>query len=184
MKKIYSSLLLIALVIASVSLSAYALFSSTANVSGLTFSTGSANLQISTDASTWSSSVSLPSLYENITPDFTSTQNIYLKNVSLSDFGLNVFTQLIDSSPDENEAAWSVIGSKIIVSFQKLVDLSWNDIASGSLLEWRDDGFNFGSLPHNSSQDYRMQVSLSGIDNADAGQILSGLSFNFVGTQE
>lgn len=175
---------MIALVIASVSLSAYALFSSTANVSGLTFSTGSANLQISTDASIWSSSVSLPSLYENMTPDFTSTQNIYLKNVSLSDIGLNVYTQLIDSSPATNEAAWNIIGSKIIVSFQKLVDSNWTDLASGSLLEWRDTGFNFDSLALNSSQEYRMLVSLSGIDNADAGQVLSNLSFNFVGTQE
>ena len=63
MKKILSSFLLIALVIASVSLSAYALFTSTANIGGLTFSTGSADLQISTDALTWSNSVNLPSLY-------------------------------------------------------------------------------------------------------------------------
>lgn len=184
MKKIISSFLLIALVIASVSLSAYALFSSTANVSGLTFSTGSANLQISTDALTWSSSVSLPSLYTNMTPDFTSSQSIYLKNVSLSDIGLNVHTQLIDSSATTNGVAWDTIGDKIIVSFQKSVDSTWTDLVSGSLLEWRDNGFSFDTLALNSSQYYRMIVSLIGIENADAGQVLSGLSFNFVGTQE
>lgn len=184
MKKIFSSFLLIALVIASVSLSAYALFTSTANIGGLTFSTGSADLQISTNGSTYSSSVVLPSLYENMTPDFTSSQDLYLKNISQSNIGLSIFTQLIDSSPTTNETAWGVIGSKIIVSFQKLVDTTWTDIASGSLSQWKDTGFALDSLALNSSQNYRMQVTLSGIENTDASQILSNLSFNFTGTQQ
>jgi hypothetical protein len=184
MKKVFSSFLLIALVIASVSLSAYALFSSTANVSGLTFSTGSADLQISTDGSSWSNSVSLPSLYENMAPGFTSSQSIYLKNVSLSNINLDVFTRLVDSSPTANEAAWDIIGHKIIVSFQKLVDSTWTDIALGSLSQWKDTGFTLDSLAVNSPQNYRMLVSLSGIENADASQVLSDLSFNFVGTQQ
>ena len=184
MKKIFSSFLLIALVIASVSLSAYALFSSTANVGGLTFSTGSANLQISSDGTNWASSVSLLSLYENMSPGSTSTQNIYLKNVSLSDIGLNIYTQLVDSSPTTNVTAWGVIGSKIIVSFQKLVDSSWTNLVSGTLSQWKETGFNFDNLAKNNQGDYRMLVSLSGVENADAGKILSGLSFNFTGTQE
>lgn len=184
MKKIFSSFLLIALVIASVSLSAYALFSSTANISGLTFSTGSADLQISTTDSNWSNTVSLPPLYENMAPGFTSTQNIFLKNVSLSDINLNVYTQLIDSSPTANGAVWDIIGEKIIVTFQKLVDSTWTDIASGPLLQWRDSGFNFDTLSRNISQNYRMQVSLNGIENEDSSQVLSDLSFNFTGTQE
>jgi len=185
MKKIFSSFLLIALVVAGVSLSAYALFSSTANIGGLTFSTGSADLQISTDGSTWSNSVSLLPLYENMAPNFTSdSQNIYLKNVSLSDIGLNVYTQLVDSSPTANGAVWDIIGEKVIVSFQKLVDSNWTDIASGSLLQWRDSGFNFDTLALDSSHNYRMLVNLSGVENTDAGQVLSDLSFNFTGTQQ
>ena len=184
MKKIFSSFLLIALVVASVSLSAYALFTSTANIGGLTFSTGSADLQISTDALTWSNSVNLPSLYENMTPDFSSSQDLYLKNISQSNIGLSIFTQLIDSSPTANESAWGVIGGKINLSFQKFVDSTWTNIASGSLSQWKDTGFALDSLAFNSSQNYRMLVSLSGIENTDASQILSGLSFNFTGTQE
>lgn len=184
MKKIFSSFLLIALVIASVSLSAYALFTSTANIGGLTFSTGNADLQISTDALTWSNSVNLPSLYENMTPDFSSSQDLYLKNISQSNIGLSIFTQLIDSSPTANESAWGVIGGKINLSFQKLVDSSWTDIASGSLSQWKDTGFAFDSLAIDSTRNYRMQVTLSGIENEDAGQVLSDLSFNFTGTQE
>lgn len=185
MKKVFSSLFLIALVVASVSLSAYALFSSTANIGGLTFSTGSADLQISTDGSNWSNSISLLPLYENMAPNFTSdSQNIYLKNISLSDIGLNIYTQLIDSSPTANGAVWDIIGEKITISFQKLVDSTWTDLASGSLLQWRDSGFNFDNLALGSSQNYRMQVTLSGIENEDAGQILTDLSFNFTGTQQ
>ena len=185
MKKVFSSFLLIALIIVSVSFSAYALFSSTVNVGGLTFSTGNADLQISTDGTSWSNSISLLPLYENMAPNFTSdSQNIYLKNVSLSDIGLSVYTQLIDSSPTANGAVWDIIGEKIIVSFQKFVDLDWADLASGSLLQWRDSGFNFDTLALDSTQNYRMQVSLVGIENEDSSQILSDLSFNFTGTQQ
>jgi len=184
MKKIFSSFLLIALLVTSVSLSAYALFSSTANIGGLTFSTGNADLQISADGSTWSNSVNLLPLYENMTPDFTSTQDLYLKNISLSDISLNVYTQLVDSSPVANESAWNTIGEKVIVSFQKLVDSDWTNLVSGSLLQWRDAGFNFDNLAINTKGDYRMLVNLIGVENTDAGQVLSGLSFNFTGTQE
>ncbi len=185
MKKVFSSFLLIALIIASVSLSAYALFTSTANIGGLTFSTGNANLQISSNGSTWSSSISLPSLYKNMAPNFTSdAQNIYLKNVSLSNIGLSIFTQLVDSSPIANQTAWGAIGGKINLSFQKLVDSTWTNIASGTLSQWKNTGFALDSLAIGSTQNYRMLVSLSGVENADAGQVLSNLSFNFTGTQQ
>lgn len=183
MKKIFPSLLLIALVVVSVTASAFALFSSTARVNGLTFSTGNADLQISTDASTWSTTVSLPSLYENMAPGFTSSQDLYLKNVSQSNIGLGIFTKLVDSSPTANQTAWGVIGSKINVSFQKLVGSTWTDIASGTLSNWKDTGFALDSLAFNNSQNYRLLVSLNGVENSDASQSLSGLSFQFVGTQ-
>jgi len=183
MKKIFPSLLLIALVVVSVTASALALFSSTAHVNGLTFSTGNADLQISSDGSYWSNTVTLSSLYENMAPGFTSSQNIYLKNVSQSNIGLGIFTQLIDSSPSTNGSAWEAIGSKINVSFQTFVNSNWTNLASGTLLDWKDSGFSLGSLAFDSSQNYRFVVSLSGVENSDASQSLSNLSFQFVGTQ-
>lgn len=183
MKKIILSFLLIFLVLGAVSVSAYALFSSTATVSGLTFSTGSANLQISADGSVWDSSFEPSQTYTNMAPGFLSSQEFYMKNTSLSNINLKIHTKLIDNSPAANSSAWSVIGNKIIVTFQKQNGVIWIDLASGSLSHWQSTGFDFDTLAFNDSQKYKMVVSLEGIVDSDSGQTLSGLSFVFVGVQ-
>jgi len=184
MKKIIFSFLSIILVLGVVSVSAYALFSSTATVSGLSFSTGNANLQISADGTAWNSSFELASNYTNMAPGFSDSQDFYLKNTSLSNINLKIHTKVIDNSPAANSSAWNVIGSKIIVTFQKQNGAVWNDLASGSLSQWQSTGFEFDTLALDNSQKYQMLVTLDGIDDGDTSQTLSGLSFQFVGTQQ
>lgn len=184
MKKIFSSFLLIALVIASVSLSAYALFSSTANVGGLTFSTGNADLQISSDGDTWASTLTLNPAYTNMTANFTNSQEFYLKNNSLSNIGLKISNKLLEGTPANSPASWTAIGGKINIAFEKYNGTTWTNLISGTISQWKDTGFDLDSLAFNDSQKYRITVTTNSLDNTDAGQVLSDLSFNFTGTQE
>lgn len=184
MKKIFPSLLLIALVVASVTASAFALFSSTTHVNGLTFSTGNADLQISSDGSTWASTLTLNPAYTNMAVGFSNTQTFYLKNNSLSNINLNIFTKIIDGNIDNNASSWGIIGDKINVSFEKFDGSTWTSLVSGTISQWKDTGFDIDSLAFNTSQKYRLIVTTSALENTDAGQVLSDLSFNFTGTQE
>jgi hypothetical protein len=184
MKKIIFSFLTILLVIGTVSASAYALFSSTATVSGLTFSTGNANLQISRDNIVWGDSVDLPAAYTDMAPGFFNSEEFYLKNISLSNIGLKITTKLFDNSSVANSSAWNVIGDKIIVEFQKQDGLIWISLASGSLAQWQSTGFDLDSLTLNTSQKYRMLVTIENVGDEDANQTLSDLSFQFLGTQQ
>jgi len=183
MKKIFSSFLLIALVIASVSLSAYALFSSTANVGGLTFSTGNADLQISSVGTTWANTLSLDSAYTNMAVGFSNAQTFYLKNNSLSNIGLNIFAKIIDNNPDNNASSWGFIGNKIKVAFQKYNGNNWTDLSSNTLSDWKNPSSNLDTLSVGSTQKYQIIVTLDSADNSDVGKSLSDLSFQFTGTQ-
>lgn len=184
MRKIVFSFLTIFSVIGVVAGSAYALFSSTATVNGLTFSTGNADLQLSTDGSLWSNTLdSFPS-YTNMSTGFQSTQEFYLKNNSLSNIGLEIFVQLLDNNESGNSTAWPIIGDNIIVNFQMFDGLNWVDLATNTLSYWKESDYSFGSLAYDSSQKYRMTVSLDGLADEDAGQTLSDLNLQFVGTQQ
>ena len=184
MKKIFSSFLLIALVVAGVSLSAYALFSSTANIGGLTFSTGSADLQISSDGSTWANTLTLNPAYTNMIANFTNSQEFYLKNSSLSNISLKISNKLLEGTPVNSTAAWTAIGAKINIAFEKYNGTAWISLISGTISQWKDTGFDLDSLAFNTSQKYRIIVTTNSLENQDAGQVLSDLSFNFTGTQQ
>ena len=184
MKKIFPSLLLIALVVASVTASAFALFSSTAHVNGLTFSTGNADLQISSDGSTWASTLTLNPAYTNMAVGFSNTQTFYLKNNSLSNISLKISNKLLEGTQANDPAIWTAIGGKINIAFEKYNGTIWTSLVSGTISQWKDTGFDIDSLAFNTSQKYRLIVTTSALENTDAGQVLSDLSFNFTGTQE
>ena len=60
----------------------------------------------------------------------------------------------------------------------------WTSLASGSLSQWQNTGFDLDSLALNTSQKYRMLVTIQNIGDEDASQTLSDLSFQFLGTQQ
>ncbi|HNY04419.1 MAG TPA: hypothetical protein PKI92_01540, partial [Candidatus Woesebacteria bacterium] len=178
------SLLLIALVVASVTASAFALFSSTTRVNGLTFSTGNADLQISSDGSTWGNTLTLNPAYTNMAVGFSNTQTFYLKNNSLSNISLKVSNKLLEGTQANDPAIWTAIGGKINIAFEKYNGTIWTSLVSRTISQWKDTGFDIDSLAFNTSQKYRLIVTTSALENTDAGQVLSDLSFNFTGTQE
>ena len=184
MKKIFSSFLLIALVVASVTASAFALFSSTTHVNGLTFSTGNADLKISSDGIAWASTLTLEPAYTNMATNFTNSQEFYLKNNSLSKISLKVSNKLLEGTQANDPAIWTAIGSKINIAFEKYNGINWINLVTGTISQWKDTGFDIDSLAFNTSQKYRLIVTTSSLENTDAGKVLSDLSFNFTGTQE
>jgi len=184
MKKIIPSFLTILLIVGIVASSAYALFSSTATVSGLTFSTGNADLQISTDGVNWDNSLNSTSDYTNMSSGFSSSQEFYLKNSSLSNITLGVFVKLLDNAPSENSTAWGIIGDKISITFQKYGGGNWTDLNTGTLIQWKETGFDLDSLSLDSSQKYRMLVVLGDVDDNESDQGLTNLSFQLIGTQQ
>lgn len=184
MKKIFPSFLIIALIICSVTSLAYTLFSSQANVSGLTFSTGNADLQISSDSLNWGNTLTLAPSYTNMMPGFSNSQVFFLKNNSLSNINLKIFNKLIDNNGTANSLAWSIIGDKINVAFQKYNGSAWVDINSNSLAQWKENAFDIDNLSVGATQKYQMTVTLVGIGNTDAGQTISDLSFQLTGTQQ
>ncbi|MFA6007325.1 MAG: hypothetical protein WCT07_04845 [Candidatus Paceibacterota bacterium] len=183
MKKIVASFLSIALIIALVSSSAHALFSSTTNVNGLTFSTGNADLQISSIGTTWGTTLILNPDYTNMLANFTNSQEFYLKNNSLSNIDLSIFTRLIDNNASINADSWAIIGDKINISFERFDGSNWIVVIPNTLIQWRDTGFSLNTLSIGTTQKYRINVTTNNLDNNDAGQSLSNLSFQFTGTQ-
>lgn len=182
MKKIYLFLSIL-IIIVFIAKSAQALFSAQAKTAALTFSTGNADLQISSDSQNWSNTLDIISNHQNMNSGYTSSQNFYLKNNSLSPISLKISVRLEDLSPAENAAAWPIIGDKIQISFQKLIGTQWTNIATASLKDWRDSPLDIDTLSQATFSQYRFQISLTDVDNTHAGQSLSNLSFKFTGLQ-
>ena len=94
MKKIYLSILAIVLAIGLVSGAAYALFSDTVTVSGLTVSTGDADLELNYTGDNvddhYSSVDEIPIDYpiNGLYPGFEDNANFHLRNISTSDISL------------------------------------------------------------------------------------------------
>jgi len=116
--------------------------------------------------------------------NFTNSQEFYLKNNSLSNISLKVSNKLLEGTQANDPAIWTAIGGKINIAFEKYNGTIWTSLVSGTISQWKDAGFDIDSLAFNTSQKYRLIVTTSALENADAGQVLSDLSFNFTGTQE
>ncbi len=182
MKKIFI-LLSVLVVIVFATKSARALFSSQAKTASLTFTTGNADLQISADSQNWSNTLAVASNHNNMSSGYSSSQDFYLKNNSLSPISLKISVRLEDFSPTENAPAWPIIGDKIHITFQKLIGTQWTDVATANLKDWRDSTQDIDTLSQNTASQYRFQVTLDDVDNTHAGQSLSNLSFKFTGLQ-
>lgn len=182
MKKIFI-LLSVLVVIVFATKSARALFSSQAKTASLTFTTGNADLQISADSQNWSNTLAVASNHNNMSSGYSSNQDFYLKNNSLSPISLKISVRLEDFSPTENATAWPIIGDKIKITFQKFTDDQWTNVAAANLKDWRDSAKDLDTLSQNSASQYRFLVTLDDVDNTHAGQSLSNLSFKFTGLQ-
>ncbi len=183
MKKTLLTILSIFLLAMVLTISARALFSANVSTASMSFSTGNADLKISSDGSTWQDTFSFVNDYSNLSSGFTGVENFYLKNQSLSPITLKVSSTLEDHSPAENGTSWNIIGDKIFLKLEKKEGDNWTQITNSTLKQWRDISFVLGNLTQNSFQQYRLLISLADLENLDSTQALSNLSFKFSAIQ-
>lgn len=107
MKRILFSLIMIAVTVGIVTASAYALFSDTANVQGVTINSGNADLKINGDQSFTASSWFTDSVY----PGWIGGQKFYLGNSSSSNISLDLTAKLTSASGN-----WGELKDKINVA--------------------------------------------------------------------
>ena len=181
MKKILLSILAIALTVGTVSASAYALFTTTETVSGITITSGNADLVIYDGGTTTEISGFVGSLngkLANLYPKFKDYTNVDFKNTSTSNIGLNLKMQLTNAGGNWNELKDKVY---IAISPKGVEPTNWYTLA-----QWNANPISFGGiLAHDDTADsYRFSIAVA--DNAGneiAGKSISNVTFVITGTQ-
>jgi hypothetical protein len=102
-KKIILSLLLILLAAGAAAGAAYALFSDTAEVKGMSITTGDANLQIAMGSGWEEDHILDSSLFANMYPGFVTGTKFKLKNISQSAIDLKISAYLSEVGGDWNQ---------------------------------------------------------------------------------
>lgn len=189
MRKILTGFLGILVVVSIVGGSAYALFTSTATVSGVTFATGNANLQVGSNGSTWASALNLSNNYfKNLYPLQKTYYAFNLKNNSSSDIALNLTAKLRDGVGQKNTGDWDKLKSKISVAFDYWDGSIYQPAGFATLAQWNSPG-NYsllsGSLPKGANRWYRFHVNVAdGTSTEMANAGIYNVVFEFTGTQE
>ncbi len=182
MNKIVTGILGLLLVVGVTSGTAYALFSSTATASGVTFATGNADLKI-WDGNAWAKDWSPSFTFNNLYPGYNNYQPLHLKNESTSPIGLTIKGILMPGATENPAGAWNTLKDVVKVN----IWLSGvGETGYKTLNEWNTTGFDLpgGAIPQNQQKDYRFYVLIdSSADNTIAGQSLSNIVFQFTGTQ-
>lgn len=182
MKKILTGILGIILVVSVVSASAYALFSSTITVSGITMSTGNAKLLAGqNDDVQYGGSFQAPFTLPGLYPGLEISEEFQLKNASASDIDLKISARLTNASGD-----WSTLKD---VMYMKITH-NGSNASTGwkTLAEWNQaGGVNFpgGNLSKAEGiRDYTMSIRVSAdATNAIANKAISNVTFVTTGTQ-
>jgi predicted ribosomally synthesized peptide with SipW-like signal peptide len=193
MKKILFSILAIALTVGLVSGTAYALFSDTATVGGMTFTSGNADVQVALDIkggvtyeTEFKNSVNFNSvlneyLFGNMFPGFDENGYFRIKNNSKSDIILNLTGHLKSGVSGD----WDVLKDKIQIKITKEDGSFLTDWYT--LNQWNSSPRSLGSLPKNEDGlTYRIYVRIpkDGVGNEIAGKTLSSVNFEIVGVQQ
>jgi len=104
MRKILMGLMAIVLIAGVTTAAGYAVFTATATVNNIAFTSGTAGLEFSTDNSSWSSNLDYGATYgwfeQNVYPGFSDTKTIYLYNNSTSNISLDITAQLVSATGD------------------------------------------------------------------------------------
>lgn len=184
MKKIMLSILAIALTVSAVSGTAYALFSDTVNVAGMTITSGNANLgiydktgEVYTPATDWSVKSALINKLGNFYPGKVDYTELWFKNESKSDIPLSLQVKINvlggyswnDDLAKKISVSISETGSSTDIPTSGWVSLDWLKTYS----------LTFGDLVKPSiSKDYKLYKMFikmdKGVDSNLASKILSG----------
>jgi len=181
MKKISLSIFAIVLTIGLVASTAYALFSDTVQVSGITISSGNADLMIyaygTTDPIEGSLSlVTLPPLY----PGYTENFKLDFKNNSTSSINLNLTAKLTHAEGD-----WNSLKDKIMLAYSDTGTGDEPTSAWRTLDFWYTNGITIGTplTKLEGIKTYKFFVKVLDFNNTFANKILSNMSFEITGTQ-
>lgn len=186
MNKIILSVFAIALTIGVVSGTAYALFSDTVQVVGITMSSGNADLEIydggtSNPIANWVSLLNTSGKLQNLYPGWKDYTEMDFENKSASAIGLNLKMQLTNANGD-----WNTLKDKIWIAISDTGD-SQNFPTSGwkTLEQWNASPVSFGStLAHTDKKTYKLFLKiLDSVGNEIAGKSLSNVTIVFTGTQ-
>lgn len=192
MRKIISGMLGIVMTASVVGGVAYAAFSSTASVEGVSFSSGDANLLVSLDNSNYSvtqnasSTWEFSGLYPNYGVANDKSRDMFLKNTSTSDISLSVLGKLRSGVLEATAGDWNVLKDKVWVLVALSSDINTNT-GWHSLAEWNSSGFTLpgGSIAKDAYEHYVFYVRVDGsAGNEISNAGISGVNFDFTGTQQ
>ena len=197
MKKIYLSILAIVATVGIVSGAAYALFSDTVTVSGLTVSTGNADLELNYSGDNADEHYSpddniiISYIVDGLYPGFEDNANFHLRNISDSDFYLRPKIKLTNAGTD-----WATLKDVIQI---KITDKGTDNTGTYSWgwqnLSWwntehRTISDNPGIQNETNSDDtlyahnYKIEVKvLESAGNSISGKTLSNVTFEIVADQ-
>lgn len=186
MTKILSGFLGLVLVASVVAGTAYALFSSSATVSGITVTAGSAALLVKNGedfTDSWNTGLNLNNVY----PGYNNSTTITLKNNSTTPISLGITGQLTAATN------WPNLADAVEIA----VNNGGSSTGWKTLAQWNAAPVAFPgpAIPSGTAQDYTVYVRVptvydsgalagSPVGNEIAGQILSNITFTLTGTQE
>jgi len=179
MNKIFAGILGLMLVVGVTSGTAYALFSSKATVTGVTFATGNADLRV-WNGSSWQPNWGPPSFnFSGLYPGYVGTQPLSLRNNSTSPISLTIFGKLIDGSTGD----WDGLKNDIWVNIRLpgVAETGYKTLAA-----WNSSGFTLpgGVLAQTTQRNYQFDVQVNpAATNTIASMTLGGITFEFTGTQ-
>jgi predicted ribosomally synthesized peptide with SipW-like signal peptide len=190
MKKILLSVLAIALTVGVVSGTAYALFTDTASVNGITFTSGNADLRVALDnansgpfgtpfgeSQTFSNALN-SYLFGYMYPGYENWGYFRLDNNSASAIPLTLTGQLKNGVSGN----WVELKDKIQV---KMTKGDGNYLTEWYTLDqWNSAPRSLGSLDIDETLTYRIYVRVLAAGNEIANKTLSSVQFDFVGTQQ
>ncbi|MFH0772757.1 MAG: hypothetical protein V1922_00380 [bacterium] len=189
MNKIIAGFIGLLMVTAVVGGTAYALFFSTATVSGVTFATGNADLLVSANGINYSQDYNFAGTFFTglyPTQDVVGSQ-FSLKNNSTANIALDLVAQLNGGAPELHSGfSWDALKDVIYVGFD-YYNGTWNTATQRHTLnQWFTSSYALegGNLPFGTSRWYRMHVSVANAGNEIADQGLTSTVFTFTGTQK
>ncbi len=152
--------------------SAFAAFTTQASATGNTFSSGTENLTVSADNNTFTSSIVSPFSGTNLTPGYTHTFHVFLKNEGVD--------QLTVSATFANGSGDAELENVLMTDF---ACTNGSDPSAFSVTSMRGGSVSLGTLAPGVSTDCSLVVTLpSDVDNS-ASNKSSTFDVLFNGTQ-
>lgn len=189
MKKIIGGIIGLMLTISIGVGTAYATFSTTGAVSGISIVAGNAGLGISTNGSSYYPDYGFQgSFFDKLYPGVnTFGPQFLIKNISTANVSLNLFAQLKDGDVTEYPAgSWAALKDQVKIGFDYYNGTDWITAGTATLAQWNSIGYSLegGNLAQNGQRWYRIHVTIDpSVDNSIANKGLTNVKFTFTGTQ-